>query len=109
MIIGQVSFRSHLRVNDAKGLPSAALTGFGVVRINQGLAHDALSSGRLVRALPDHQTVAGLESSSPYSAFSDRAFSTVGNFDHFHSTPPSCLLTGSGERSVRPRGESSNL
>ena len=54
---GQVAdarFRNHLRVNDAKGLLSAALEGFGIVRVNEGRARDALASGRLVRVLPDH-------------------------------------------------------
>lgn len=49
-----VRFRNHLRVNDAKGLLSAALDGFGIVRINEDLAQEPLRSGRLIKVLPDH-------------------------------------------------------
>ncbi len=45
----------RLRVNDAKALLAAALDGFGIAMIAEELARDFLTSGRLVRILPDYE------------------------------------------------------
>ena len=50
-----VRIRNRLRLNDAKALLSAALDGFGIVLIAEDLAREALSSGQLVRVLPDFE------------------------------------------------------
>jgi DNA-binding transcriptional LysR family regulator len=47
--------RSRLRVNDAKGLLSAALAGYGIVVIDEDLARDALARGQLVRLLQEFE------------------------------------------------------
>jgi len=44
-----------LRVNDAKALLAAALDGFGIAMIAEELARDFLTSGRLVRIMPDYE------------------------------------------------------
>ena len=48
--------RNRLRLNDAKALLSAVRDGFGIVLIAEDLVREALSSGRLVRVLPDYET-----------------------------------------------------
>ena len=50
-----VRIRNRLRLNDAKALLAAALDGFGIVLIAADLAREALSSGQLVRILPDFE------------------------------------------------------
>lgn len=45
----------RLRVNDAKALLAAALDGFGIAMIAEELARDFLTSGRLVRIMPDYE------------------------------------------------------
>jgi DNA-binding transcriptional LysR family regulator len=45
--------RSRLRVNDAKALLSAAIDGFGIVFIVEGVVRQGLASGELVGILPD--------------------------------------------------------
>ena len=51
-----VDIRNHLRVNNATALLHAALDGFGIAFIAEDLARASLSSGRLVRVLPDYET-----------------------------------------------------
>ncbi len=46
----------RLRVNDAKGLVSAAVGGFGIALLAYDHAHDMLADGRLVRVLADYRT-----------------------------------------------------
>ena len=48
--------RNRLRLNDAKALLSAVRDGFGIVLIAEDLVREALSSGQLVRVLPDYET-----------------------------------------------------
>ena len=48
--------RNRLRLNDAKALLSAVLDGFGIVLIAEDLVREALSSGQLVKVLPDYGT-----------------------------------------------------
>ena len=52
----EVDIRNHLRVNNATALLHAALDGFGIAFIAEDLARASLSSGRLVRVLPDYET-----------------------------------------------------
>lgn len=47
--------RTSFQVNNAMGLMSAALEGYGVVLLAEDLVRDALHSGRLVSLLPDFQ------------------------------------------------------
>jgi len=47
----------RLRVNNANALLAAALDGFGIAFIAEDLARSALSAGRLVRILPDFDTL----------------------------------------------------
>jgi len=49
--------RGRLRVNNANALLAAALDGFGIAFIAEDLARSALSAGRLVRILPDFDTL----------------------------------------------------
>ncbi|WP_029624078.1 LysR family transcriptional regulator [Sphingomonas sp. PAMC 26617] len=51
-----VEISSRLRVNNAAALLQAALEGFGIAFIAEDLARASLSSGRLVRVLPDYDT-----------------------------------------------------
>lgn len=51
-----VDIRNHLRVNNATALLHAALDGFGIAFVAEDLARAFLSSGQLVRVLPDYQT-----------------------------------------------------
>ncbi len=51
-----VDIRNHLRVNNATALLHAALDGFGIAFVAQDLARTPLSSGQLVRVLPDYET-----------------------------------------------------
>jgi len=46
----------RLRVNDAKGLVSAAVAGFGIALLAFDHVQDLLRDGRLVRVLPDYRT-----------------------------------------------------
>lgn len=46
------AFESRFRVNDAKALLVAALSGFGIAFIAEDLAREGLCSGRLVQVLP---------------------------------------------------------
>ncbi|MCB8877804.1 LysR family transcriptional regulator [Acidisoma silvae] len=48
--------RGQLRLNDAKGLLSAAIDGFGIVLIAEDVVRQALAAGQLVRILPDFET-----------------------------------------------------
>ncbi len=48
--------QGRLRVNDAKGLLSAAVGGFGIALIAYDHARDMLADGRLVRVLADYRT-----------------------------------------------------
>ena len=43
-------------MNDANSLLAAALDGFGIVHIPEDLVRDGLTSGRLVKVLPDFET-----------------------------------------------------
>ena len=49
----EVRIRNRLQANDAKSLLTAALDGFGIVLVAENLVRDGLSSGQLVRVLPD--------------------------------------------------------
>lgn len=53
--VHDVQVRGHLRINDTTALLSAALDGFGIVLIAADSARGALSSGQLVRVLPDFE------------------------------------------------------
>lgn len=46
----------RLRVNDAKGLVSAAVQGFGIALLAHDHVHDMLMDGRLVQVLPSYRT-----------------------------------------------------
>ena len=50
-----VRIRNRLRLNDAKGLLSAALDGFGIILVAEDVAREALTAGQLVRVLPDFE------------------------------------------------------
>jgi DNA-binding transcriptional LysR family regulator len=52
----KVEVRHRLRLNDAKALLVAALSGFGIAFIAEDLAREDLRTGRLVRVLPDYET-----------------------------------------------------
>ena len=52
----EARIRNHLKVNDAKALLAAALDGFGIVLIAEGMVRDGLQSGQLVKVLPDFET-----------------------------------------------------
>lgn len=51
-----VVIRSRLKVNNARALLHAALDSFGIAFIAESLARPALSSGQLVRILPNYET-----------------------------------------------------
>ena len=51
-----MAISSRLRVNNAMALLHAALDGFGIAFIAEDLARQALSSGQLVRILPNYET-----------------------------------------------------
>jgi len=52
----EARIRNHLKVNDAKALLAAALDGFGIVLIAEGMVRDGLQAGQLVKVLPDFET-----------------------------------------------------
>lgn len=47
--------RSRLKVNNAAALIAAALAGFGIALVAKELAQELLSSGRLIRVLPEYE------------------------------------------------------
>lgn len=51
-----IDVRNRLCVNNATALLHAALDGFGIAFVAEDLARASLSSGRLVRVLPDYET-----------------------------------------------------
>lgn len=53
----KVDIQYRLRLNDAKALLMAALQGIGIAFISEDLARDDLRSGRLVKVLPDYDTL----------------------------------------------------
>lgn len=52
----RIEVRHRLRLNDAKALLVAALTGLGIAFIAEDLAREDLRAGRLVKILPDYDT-----------------------------------------------------
>jgi len=53
----KVEFEHRLRVNDAKAMLVAALNGIGIAFLSEDLARDDLHAGRLVRVIPDYDSV----------------------------------------------------
>jgi DNA-binding transcriptional LysR family regulator len=54
----KVDVHHRLRLNDAKALLVAALNGIGIALISEDLAREELREGRLMKVLPDYDTLA---------------------------------------------------